>query len=76
MKRSSKNAHNELMTLNLRQNLLVNIRSMRETLFHLKQIESSTTLVKLKMLFRSEKCLDESEVSLKVFIFKSPAKTN
>ena len=47
---------------------------MRVPLFDLKQDESITKLVKLKVLFRSDKWLDEPEVGLKVFIFKSPAK--
>ena len=46
---------------------------MRASLFALKQVESVIKLVKLKLLFRSDKCLDESEVGFKVFIFKSPA---
>ena len=41
------------------------------SLFDLKQVESVTKL--LKVSFRSDKWLDESEVGLKVFIFKSPA---
>ena len=52
------------------------MRSMRKPLFDLKQVESVTKLIKLKVSFRSEKWLDESEVGLKVFIFKSPAKSN
>ena len=48
---------------------------MREPLFDLKQVESVTKLVKLKVSFRSDKWLDESEVGLQVFIFKSPAKS-
>ena len=51
------------------------MRSMRVPLFHLKQVESVAKLVKLKLLFKSDKWLDESEVGLKVFIFKSPAKS-
>ena len=35
--------------------LLVNMRSMREPLFDLKQVESVTKLVKLKVSFRSDK---------------------
>ena len=42
---------------------------MREPLFDLKQVESVTKLVKLKVSFWSDKWLDESELSLKVFIF-------
>ena len=34
---------------------LVNMRSMREPLFDLKQVESVTKLVKLKVSFRSDK---------------------
>ena len=49
--------------------------SIRVPLFDLKQVESETKLVKLKVSFRSDKRLDESEVSLKVFIFKSSAKS-
>ena len=48
---------------------------MRVPLFDLKQVESVTKLVKLKVSFRADKWLDESEVGLKVFIFKSPAKS-
>ena len=55
--------------------LLFNMRSMRELVFDLKQVESVTKLVKLKVPFWSDKWLDESEVGLKVFIFKSPAKS-
>ena len=51
------------------------MRSMRVPLFDLKQVESVTKLVKLKVSFRSGKWLDESEIGLKVFIFKSPAKS-
>ena len=51
------------------------MRSMRVPLFDLKQVESVTKFVKLKVSFRSDKWLDESEVGLKVFIFKSPAKS-
>ena len=50
------------------------MRPMTVPLFDLKQDESITKLVKLKVLFRSDKWLDEPEVGLKVFIFKSPAK--
>ena len=50
------------------------MRSIREPLFDLKQVESVTKLVKLKVSLRSDKWLDESEVGLQVFIFKSPAK--
>ena len=42
-------------------------------LLDLKQVEPVTKLVKLKVSFKSDKCLDESEVGLKVFIFESPA---
>ena len=49
--------------------------SMRVSLFDLKQVESVTKLVKLKMSFRSDKWLDEFEVGLKVFIFRPPAKS-
>ena len=51
------------------------MRSMRVPLFDLKQVESVTKLVKLKVSFSSDKWLDESEVGLKVFIFKSSAKS-
>ena len=51
------------------------MRSVREPLSDLKQVESVTKLVKLKRSFRSDKWLDESEVGVKVFIFKSPAKS-
>ena len=51
------------------------MRSMRVHLFDLKQVESATKLVKLKVSFRSDKWFDESEVGLKVFIYKSPAKS-
>ena len=51
------------------------MRSIRVPLFDLKQVESVTKLVKLKASSRSGKWLDESEVGLKVFIFKSPAKS-
>ena len=51
------------------------MKSIRVPLFDLKQVESVTKLVKLKVPFRSDKWLDESEVGLKVFIFKSPAKS-
>ena len=47
---------------------------MRVSLFDLKQVESVTKLVKLKVSSRSDKWLDESEVGLKIFIFKFPAK--
>ena len=46
---------------------------MREPIFDLEQVESVTKLVKLKVSFRSDKWLNESEVGLEVFIFKSPA---
>ena len=48
---------------------------MREPLFDLKQVESVTKLAKLKVSFRSDRWLDESEVGLKVLIVKSPAKS-
>ena len=48
---------------------------MREPVLDLKQVKSVTKLVKLKVSFRSDKWLDESEVGLKVFIFKSPTKS-
>ena len=51
------------------------MRSMRKPLFDLKQVEYVTKLVKLKVSFRSDKWLDEPEVGLKVFIFKSPVKS-
>ena len=51
------------------------MRSIRVSLFDLKQVESVTKVVYLKVSLRSEKWLDESEVGLKVFIFKSPAKS-
>ena len=44
------------------------MRSIRTALFDLKQVESVTKLVKLKVSFRSEKWL-----GLKIFVFKSPA---
>ena len=47
---------------------------MREPLLDLKQVESVTKLIKLKVSFRSDKWLHESEVGLKVFMFKSPVK--
>ena len=47
---------------------------MRIPLFDLKQVKSTTKLVKLKVSFRSDKQLDESGVGLKVFISKSPVK--
>ena len=46
---------------------------MRVPLFDLIQVESVTKLDKLKVSFRSDKWLDEPEVGLKVFIFKSLA---
>ena len=49
--------------------------SMREPLFDLKQVESVTKLVKLKVSFRSDKWLGKSEVGLKVFMLKCPAKS-
>ena len=39
-------------------------RSMREPIFDLEQVESVTKLVKLKVSFRSDKWLNESEVGL------------
>ena len=51
------------------------MRPMRPPLFDLKQVDSVTKLVRLKVSFKSDKWLDESEVGLKVFIFKSPAKS-
>ena len=48
---------------------------MRVSLFDVKQLESVIKLVKLKVSFRSDKWLDESKVGLKIFIFKSPAKS-
>ena len=51
------------------------MRSTRVPLFDLKQDESVTKLIKLKVSVRSGKWLDEPEVGLKVFIFKSPAKS-
>ena len=51
------------------------MRSMTEPLFDLKQVESVPKLDKLKASFRSDKWLDESELSLKVFIFKFSAKS-
>ena len=50
------------------------MRSMRVSLFDLKQVESVSKLVKRKVSFRSDKWLDESKVGLKIFIFKSPPK--
>ena len=50
------------------------MRSRRVPLFDLKQVEL-TKLVKLKVSFRSEKWLDDSEEGLKLFTFKSPAKS-
>ena len=47
---------------------------MRVSLFDLKQVESVTKLVELKVSSRSDKWLDESEVGLKIFTFKFPAK--
>ena len=44
------------------------MRLMREPLFDLKQVESVTKLVKLKVSFWPDKWLDESELGLKVFI--------
>ena len=58
LKRSSKNTHNE---------------SVRVSLFDLKQVESVTKLVKLKVSLRSDKWLDE--VGIEVFIFKSHAQS-
>ena len=40
---------------------------MREPLFDLKQVESVTELVKLKVLFRPDKWLDEFEVGLYLY---------
>ena len=51
------------------------MRSMRVPLFDLMQVEPVSNLDKLKVSFRSDKWLDEPEVGLKVFIFKSPAKS-
>ena len=51
------------------------MRSTRVPLFDLKQVESLTKLVKVKVSFRSDKSLDEPEVGLQVFIFKSLAKS-
>ena len=51
------------------------MRSVKVLLFDLKQVGSVTKLVKLKVSFSSDKWLDESEVDLKVFIFKSSAKS-
>ena len=51
------------------------MRSIRVSLFDLKQVESVTKVVYLKVSLRSEKWVDESEVGLKVFIFKSSAKS-
>ena len=51
------------------------MRSTRVPLFDLKQVESLTKLVKVKLSFRSGKSLDEPEVGLQVFIFKSLAKS-
>ena len=48
---------------------------MRVPSFDLKQVEFVTELVKLKVSFRSDKLLDESELGLKLFIFKSSAKS-
>ena len=42
------------------------MRSVTVALFDLKQVESVTKLVKLKVLFRSDKWLNESEVGLKI----------
>ena len=44
---------------------------MRMPLFDLKQVKSVTKSVKVKVSFRSDQWLDESEVGLKVFVFKS-----
>ena len=51
------------------------MRSMSVTLFDFKHVGSATKLIKLKVPFSSDKLLDESGVGLKVFIFKSPAKS-
>ena len=51
------------------------MKSMREPFFDLKQVESVTKLGKLKLSSRPDKWLDESEVGLKVFIFKYPVKS-
>ena len=48
---------------------------LKVLLFDMKQVESLTKLMKLRVSFRSDKWLDESEVGLKVFIFESPAKS-
>ena len=50
--------------------------SVRVPLLDLKQVKSVTKLVKLKVSFTSDKLLDNSEVGLRVCIFKSPAKIN
>ena len=51
------------------------MRSVRVPFFDLKQVQSVTKLVKLKVSFRSNKWLGESEVDLRVFIFESPAES-
>ena len=48
---------------------------LKVLLFDMKQVESLTKLMKLRVSFRSDKWLDESKVGLKVFIFESPAKS-
>ena len=54
---------------------ICNLISMGLSLFDLKQVECVTKLVKLKVSFRLDKWLDESEVGLKVFISKSSSKS-
>ena len=51
------------------------MRSMRVPLLDLKHVESATKLVNRNVSFRPDKWLAESEVGLKVFILKSPAKS-
>ena len=51
------------------------MRSMSVPLFDFKHVGSATKLIKLKVPFSSDKFLDEYGVGLKVFIFKSPAKS-
>ena len=51
------------------------MRSMRVPLLDSNQVESATKLVNRNVSFRPDKWLAESEVGLKVFILKSPAKS-
>ena len=47
------------------------MRSMRVPLFDLKQVQSVTILVKLKVSFRSNKWLDESEVGRSKYLYSN-----